>query len=703
MESAAMASGSVGSDLRNQLNVLFGFGVVGDISDGQLLQRFLTARDGDDQAAFTALVQRHGPMVLGVCREVLGNSHDAQDAFQATFLVLARKAGSVRKADSLASWLYGVARRVAIGAKAEAARRRLYERRSAAMKAVEIERQGSSPEGWPELHEEIARLPERYREPVVLCYLEGLTAEEAAMRIGCPPGTIFSRLSRARERLRGQLERRSLTSSPALLPTASTHRAMEVLPAGLLDTTVRAAIAFAGSRSSEAGLASSSATALAKGALHTMAISKLKILGAMALTCGFAWGGVWTFGQSGGLGGNQRPVGAVPHAGEPKSSLTRLVDELQSELDESARRNIEMRKALQGIRADLKALRTSQQPFDAKRAAILLAEAINRNSAQAASRLADVLKRHPARLSRNNQAPNRSQIYMLDLVEGGTTLVADEAIPNYLGVGTPVWSHDGGRILFETARAAESSRGELFAIEARDGRPAFTDLGAGSHPTFSPDDKQIAFVLNPDTEPGAEGGLWLMNADGSERRRLSDFGAHGEASYGRLTAPFWSADGHEFLINSHSVPTLSTVINLDTKDGGVVNVAGHQILSWPSWVGPGTLVSSITTEGAPDSIALLDVRNPAEAKLIEVFWKRNNELDVTPRWPVYRPDTRNCFFVGDEPTKRTLYMVPRGESLKARRMDVVERRPLHSRSFGCLRFSPDGRYMLFTAERPTQE
>ena len=519
-----MASGSAGSDLRNQLDILFGFGVVGDLSDGQLLQRFLTARDGDDRAAFTALVERHGPMVLGVCREVLGNSHDAQDAFQATFLVLARKAGSVRKADSLASWLHGVARRLAVGAKAEAARRRVYERRRAAMKAAEIERQGGSPEGWPELHEEIARLPERYREPVVLCYLEGLTTEEAALRIGCPNGTIFSRLSRARERLRGQLERRRLTSSPALLPTALTHRAIETLPAGLLDTTVRAAIGFAGRRSSEAGLASASATALAKGVLHTMAISKLKIIGAMVLTCGVAWGGVWTFGQSGGLGGQQRSVGAVPQAGESKSSLTGLVDKLQTELDESARRNIEMRKALQDIRADLKTLSTSQQPFDAKRAAILLAEAINRNSAQAASRLADVLKRHPARLSRNNQAPNRSQLYMLDLVEGGTTLVADEAIPDYLGVGTPVWSHDGGRILFETARAAESSRGKLFAIEARDGRPAFTDLGAGSHPTFSPDDKQIAFVLNPDTEPGAEGGLWLMNADGSQRRRLGDFG-----------------------------------------------------------------------------------------------------------------------------------------------------------------------------------
>src|SRR4051794_22551065 len=124
-----MAVGSEGPIFLNDLHTLFGVGAIGNLTDGQLLERFLAGRDGTASVAFTALVQRHGPMVLRVCQQTLGDPHDAQDAFQATFLVLVRKAGSVQKRDSVASWLYGIARRVAQRARADASRRRAHERR----------------------------------------------------------------------------------------------------------------------------------------------------------------------------------------------------------------------------------------------------------------------------------------------------------------------------------------------------------------------------------------------------------------------------------------------------------------------------------------------------------------------------------------------------------------------------------------------
>src|SRR5262249_34111246 len=160
-------------------------------TDRQLLQRFAS---GHDETAFTALVGRHGPMVLGVCRRVLHSIHDAEDAFQATFLVLARKAGSVRQPDALGNWLYGVAYRTALEARTRAAKRRARERELAEEPPVE-------PGGaidWSDLRAvldgEVNRLPDKYRSPFVLCYLEGRTNEEAARLLRCPKGTILSRL-----------------------------------------------------------------------------------------------------------------------------------------------------------------------------------------------------------------------------------------------------------------------------------------------------------------------------------------------------------------------------------------------------------------------------------------------------------------------------------------------------------------------------
>lgn len=314
-----------------------------------------------------------------------------------------------------------------------------------------------------------------------------------------------------------------------------------------------------------------------------------------------------------------------------------------------------------------------------------LAEGLTTEAARAATRLADVLKRHPAQLT-----PDRGygyQVYMLDLDEGGTTLIADEPTPGQICSGMPRWSHDGTRILFD-ATGSQWPLARVMALDVRDGQPAFTDLGPGNHPTFSPDDKHIAFLLHPGREPGAEAGVWLMRADGSDRHRVGAFGV-----------PFWSPFSREFLVNSVSVPTESAVINLETKQGGTVVVPGHQILSWPTWAGPGTLVSALTGQGKDESIVLLDVRDPAEAKILEVLWKRGEDLDVTPRWPVYRPDTRQCFFVGEGPAKRSIYVVKRGDPRAAQKLGVEEhKRPGNPQQLGGLSLSPNGRYLLFNSD-----
>jgi RNA polymerase sigma factor (sigma-70 family) len=677
-----MAHGSARPNVLNPFDALFRFGVVGDLSDEQLLHRFLTAPDGADQAAFTALVERHGPMVLRVCREVLGNAHDAQDAFQATFLVLARKAASIRKADSLAGWLHGVAHRIALRARSDAVRRRIHEQQVGAMKVVAMEREESRAESWAELHEEVARLPERYREPVVLCYLEGLSTEEAALRIGCPSGTIFSRLSRARERLRGRLIRRGVALPAALLTVGWRTPVRASLSASWLKATVRASQGFAGRRAAEAG--SASVAALARGVLDAMVVSKLKLLGAAGLVCTLALGSVQTLGRIGRLDGAREPVGSAPDAHDSQAALTRSVDRLESELEETSRRNAEMLRELREIRGRLNAVREAPEraALAAAKAVAQVADALAPDPSRAVARLADALKRHPAR--RFPKEGNRLRLYMMDLVDGGTTLLADESEPGFNWCNTPKWSHDGTRIVFATWPLPGFERSRIKAIEIRDGLPTCIDLGPGNSPTFSPNDRRIAFALEAESVPDAEAGVWVMQADGSERRRVGEY----------LGAPFWSPDGRELLTCDYSARSI--VINLETKEAAVLAVPGHRIWSWPSWAGPGTLVSSLATGQEGDSIALLDVRKPAEAKIIEVLWKRSDEFDVTPLWPVYRADTRRCFFVGLEPTKRTLLSVQRGEPGRVKRLEPRG----YDDKLGGLWFSPDGRYLLFCGDRP---
>jgi RNA polymerase sigma factor (sigma-70 family) len=212
----------------------------GRVSDGGLLERFIAARDAE---AFRALIHHHGPMVLGVCRRVLHHEQDAEDAFQATFLVLVRKAASIAKRPSLGSWLYGVAYRVSMKAKMRAQRRRAHER----LAVNKSTQDGHEEVLWrdlkPVLDEEIHRLPERYRAPIVLCYLEGRPYAEAAEQLGCSKGTIAQRLVEGRERLRERLTRRGVALSVALFPDAlSPDKVTFPVSDQLAETTARVAL-----------------------------------------------------------------------------------------------------------------------------------------------------------------------------------------------------------------------------------------------------------------------------------------------------------------------------------------------------------------------------------------------------------------------------------------------------------------------------
>jgi RNA polymerase sigma factor (sigma-70 family) len=270
-----MRGGSSGEVLR-KLHTLYRFGVTGHQSDEQLLDRFVARRDETAEEAFAALVERHGPMVLGVCRRILGDAHEAEDAFQATFLVLARKANSVVRREKVASWLYGVAYRTARETLIRASRRRSREERVSKSPRVEPADPDSATELRAILDQELARLPVRYRGAVVLCELEGLSRQEAAERLGIPEGTLSSRLARGKAELRDRLKRHGLVVSfVALSATLGREASATILPARLIESTTRAAMCVAAG-SSAAAVVSATVVSLTDGVLKAMLLAKLK-------------------------------------------------------------------------------------------------------------------------------------------------------------------------------------------------------------------------------------------------------------------------------------------------------------------------------------------------------------------------------------------------------------------------------------------
>ena len=250
----------------------------GTLTDAQLLECFLNQRE---EAAFEALLQRHGPMVLGVCRRVLKNGHDAEDAFQATFLVLLRKAASIVPRERVANWLYGVAYRTALAARTAAAKQRAKERETAKPEAVEDRTEW---EFRSLLDREVSRLPEKYRLPIILCDLEGRTRAQAARQLGWPEGTLSCRLARARGVLARRLACRGLTFSGGLLAVLLEQgMASACVPENLAVSTIKAATLVWAGQAATGGVIPTPVAALTEGVLKTMRAIKLKIATAVVL------------------------------------------------------------------------------------------------------------------------------------------------------------------------------------------------------------------------------------------------------------------------------------------------------------------------------------------------------------------------------------------------------------------------------------
>ncbi len=309
-----MSSGSRPDRLLRQFEDLFATGVVGGLSDGELLERFLQDRSAAGEAAFRAIVERHGPMVLRVCNQTLEDRHAAEDAFQATFLVLARQARAIRKRDSVACWLFGVARRAAARIHVAEARRRHHERKVTPRLTVITAAHSEPSESWPELHAEVERLPEKYRVPIVLCYFEGMTHEQAASLLRWPLGTVKIRLSRAREQLRSRLERRgwphvSMALAGRWLPDSGT-----AISGRLVSATAELATHFTAGTAA-GGFASPAVLTITRGVLRAMGINKLRLAGIVLFgVLGLGLGAAVVAQQAAG----KKQAGAVEPAGAPR-------------------------------------------------------------------------------------------------------------------------------------------------------------------------------------------------------------------------------------------------------------------------------------------------------------------------------------------------------------------------------------------------
>lgn len=281
----------------------------------------------------------------------------------------------------------------------------------------------------------------------------------------------------------------------------------------------------------------------------------------------------------------------------------------------------------------------------------------------------------------------RLGLYAIDVTDGEVVLVRDKPLGDLTYFGSPSWSTDGRRILFDASPGKSFGKTRLKMIYVEKRCAGIKDLGPGNCPTLSPDGERIAFLLNPGAVPGAPSGIWLMRADGSGRRHLGGYGV-----------PKWSPDGKHLLIGSFSSPCRLSIMDVETEEQRPVRLEGHSFYSNPGWAGDGQTLAALVSSGGEAGIALVDVTDPEQARVKQILWRKGDRIDMSPMYPVYSPRTDLCVFVGRDENGEALYTVKSGQLDVPKRLEPTG----YDGKIARLAFSPDGRYVLFCSDRVTR-